>query len=143
MATAPPEARYWEAMSKESVEIIRGLYEAFNRRDLARSLESVDPDFEWIPDVRSFETPFRGRENVQRFFEDQIELLDLRVQPEEFFEKGSQVIAFIRARGRGQGSGAELDIRIAHVWTFRDGKPVRAEAYAERDKALEVAGLRE
>ena len=69
------------------MEIIRAVYEAFNERDLARALERVDRDFEWIPDRRSFETAIRGREEVQRFLDDQIEVLDLRVQPEEFFER--------------------------------------------------------
>jgi uncharacterized protein len=130
-------------MSKENVEIIRSIYEAFNQRNWARALEPTDADFEWIPDGRSFETAIRGRENVQRFLEDQIETLDLRVQPEEFFENADQVVAFVRAQGRGQASGVPLDIRIAAIWTFRDGRLVRGEAYAQRDKALEAAGLSE
>jgi ketosteroid isomerase-like protein len=130
-------------MSQENVEIVRRLYEAFNRRDLMGELEALDPEFEWIPDARSFESAIRGRENVLRFLEDQIETLDLRVQPEEFFEKGDRVIAFVRASGRGAASGAEFDISIAGVWTFQDGVPVRAQAYAERDKALEAVGLSE
>ena len=72
------------AMSQENVEFIRGVYAAFNGRDIARAIESADPDFEWVPDARSFESAVRGREEVQRFLEDQVETLGLRVEPEEF-----------------------------------------------------------
>ncbi len=130
-------------MSQENVDFIRGVYAAFNGRDIARAIESADPDFEWVPDARSFESAVRGREEVQRFLEDQVETLGLRVEPEEFFDLGSQVIAFVRADMSGAESGAELSVSIAHIWTFRDGTPVRGEAYADRDKALAALGLSE
>ena len=119
------------------------VYEGFNQRDLAPAFEFVAPDFEWIPPDRSFEASVRGREEVQRFLEDQIETLDMQVQPEEFFETDDQVIAFVRVRGQGQASGAGVEIVGANIWTFREGKPVRGEVYAEREKALEAAGLSE
>ena len=50
---------------------------------------------------------------------------------------------FIRARGRGRGSGAELDNRIAQVWTIRDDKAIRLVAYEERADALKAVGLSE
>jgi ketosteroid isomerase-like protein len=34
-------------------------------------------------------------------------------------------------------------MRIAQVWTFRDGLATRMEMYADRGEALEAAGLRE
>ena len=112
-------------MSRENVEVARSIDQACNRRDLAQASEPADPDFEWIPDGRSIDTAIRGREDVQRFVQDQIEVLGLSVDPEEFFQKGGQVIAFIRVHGRGQAGGVEVDIRIAHVWTFR-GRHSRA-----------------
>ena len=130
-------------MSQENVEIVRRIYEAFNQRDLAPGFELVAPDFEWIPADRSFEASVRGREDVQRFLEDQIETLDLQVQPEEFFEKGDRVVAFVRVQAQGQASGAGAEILVANVWTFRNGIPVRGEAYAERAEALKVVGLSE
>ena len=119
-------------------------YEAFNQGDLARAVEPAAPNFEFVPDDREIIGAFRGRDSVQGYLQDQVDVFDeFQVEPEEFVDKGDQAIAFIRVRGRGRGSGVELDVRIAHVWTFRDGKPVRCEVYAERDKALEAAGLSE
>ena len=130
-------------MSQENVEIVRRIYEAFNRRDLTPGMDLVAPDFEWIPPDRSFEASVRGREDVQKFLEDQIESLDLQVQPEDFFEKGDQVVAFVRVQGQGHASGAGVEILAANVWTFRNGIPVRGETYAERAEALKAAGLSE
>ena len=39
---------------------------------------------------------------------------------------------------KGKGSGIEVEARYAHVWTMRDGKGVRVDAYADRDAALEA-----
>jgi ketosteroid isomerase-like protein len=36
-----------------------------------------------------------------------------------------------------------LDMRIGQLWTFRDGKVVRYEAFDSWKQALEAAGLRE
>lgn len=83
-------------MPQENVEIIRRFYEAFNRRDVAGALESADPDFEWIP-ARSLDQKLRGRENVHGYFDDLIEFLDPRAEPEEFFDKGDQVVGRVRA----------------------------------------------
>jgi ketosteroid isomerase-like protein len=46
-------------------------------------------------------------------------------------------------RGRGSGSGVEVENRHGSVWTIRDGKAVRFEWFSEPDEALEAAGLRE
>jgi ketosteroid isomerase-like protein len=51
------------------------------------------------------------------------------------------VVAFICVRGEGQASGVEIDTRVAALWTFRDGTPVRGQAYAVRAEALDAAGL--
>src|SRR6476620_7692485 len=130
-------------MSQENVEVVRRIYEALNARELATGLELIDRDFEWIPDKRDPAPAVRGREEVLRFLQDQIEVLGMKVELEEAFEKGDQVVAFICVRGEGQASGVEIDIRGAALWTFRDGTPVRGQAYAVRDEALKAAGLSE
>jgi ketosteroid isomerase-like protein len=131
-------------MSQENVEIVRRIYTAFDQREWEQIVDLVEPDFVWVPDKRTLaHEPIRGRENVLRFFEDQIDVLDVEVQPNEFFEKGDQVVAFVRLRGRGHASGAGYDIHVAHVWTFRAGRPVRGEGYPEREHALEAVGLGE
>jgi ketosteroid isomerase-like protein len=129
-------------MPNENVEMVRWIYDAFNRGDIEAAFEHVSPDFEGIPDERDLAGPVRGRENVRRVVEEWNDFFaESRVRPERFFEAGDQVIAFVRNTGRGRGSGVELDVRVAQVWTFRAGTPVRVQTYADREKALEAVGL--
>ena len=130
-------------MSEENIEIVRSLYRAMNGGDLAPVADSAAPNMEWIPDQRVGEGPIRGRENVLRFFTEQIDMLaDLRVEPERFWETGNKVLVFVHTTGRGRASGAPFDIRIANLWTLDEGGVVvRGEGFADRSDALKAAGL--
>ena len=68
---------------------------------------------------------------------------ELRVEVERLFERDDRVLAFIKTVGRGHTSGVEVDIRIGHVWTIRDGLVVRGDGYGDRTRALQAAGLSE
>jgi ketosteroid isomerase-like protein len=45
----------------------------------------------------------------------------------------------VRQRARGEGSGVEVEIRIGHLWTVRDGRIARLDVFAARDDALRAA----
>ena len=131
-------------MSQGNVEIVRGLYRAVETRNFDAITKVAHPDAEWISDWRLGERPIRGLENVIRFFDDQWEMLsDLRVEPERFWETEDRVLVFVHVTGRGRASKAPFDIRIAHLWTFENGVVVRGQGFAERDEALEAAGVSE
>ena len=131
-------------MSQQHVEIVRRLYRALNARDSVRAAELTHPDIEWIPDSRVGEGPVRGRDNVARFFVDRTAMFEkLQTEVERCWDKDDQVLAFVRIRGRGRASGADVDIRIAHPWTLRDGLVERGEGYGDRREALEAAGVDE
>jgi ketosteroid isomerase-like protein len=127
-----------------NAEIVRRLYAAMDDRDIETITELAHPDAEWIPDPRVGEGPIRGRENVIAFFLDRAEMFgDIRTDLERIWEKDDQVLAFIQVTGEGRASGAGFDIRIAHVWTLRDGVLVRGQGYGNRREALEAIGLSE
>ena len=44
-------------------------------------------------------------------------------------------------RANAKHGGPEVEMRLAQVWTFRDGLIARMEMYADRDEALRAAGL--
>ena len=46
-----------------------------------------------------------------------------------------------RAVGQMKGSEARIDMRVAIVYTVRDGLIVRGREFASREEALEAAGL--
>ena len=132
-------------MSRENVEIVQRMYEAIGRDDLEGAFRDVHPDAEWETDPRVPNAGiYRGREEIQRFFEDQAAPFEQStIEPEEFFAQGDHVVALVRVRRRPKGSTAEIEHRIGALWTVRNGEIVRGQGFAEREKALEAAGLRE
>jgi ketosteroid isomerase-like protein len=131
-------------MPTDNAEVVRRLYRAMDSRDIDAIVELADPDAEWVPDSRVGEGPVRGRENVIAFFLDRAEMFgDIRTDLERLWEKDDQVLAFIQVTGEGRASGAGFDIRIAHLWTLRDGVLVRGQGYGNRREALEAIGLSE
>ncbi len=61
---------------------------------------------------------------------------------EDFIEAGDdRVLVLVRDHGRLQGTDAEVELAGGSVWTLRDRKIARIDFYANRDQALEAAGL--
>ena len=60
---------------------------------------------------------------------------------EEFIEAGDQIVVVVNLeRGRGKGSGADVEYRSANVFDVRDGKVVRRRPFADRREALDAVG---
>ena len=134
-------------MSRESVEVVRGGFQAFADGGLDAMAEFWDPDIDWraaegaIDDVGEM----HGAVAVRRYIQDWIDTFDdFSVVVEELRDVGDdRVLAIQRATGRAKLSGVELDLRFAAVNTVRDGKVVRVREYLSVEDALEVVGLRE
>jgi uncharacterized protein len=132
-------------MSEENVDLARRGYEAFARGDLDAVLEFMHPKIEAhdppeVPDAAIY----RGRDAVRRDWEQTADVFeDFSVDVEKTFDRGDEVVLFLRFRGRGRDSHAELQAPMAHVWTIRNGKAVRLRQFLNRAEALEAAGLSE
>jgi uncharacterized protein len=122
---------------------VRAAYEAINRRDRDAIFAMCHHDAEWETDPRVPNAgTYRGRAEIERFMEDQdAPFEDSVVELERLIPAGDQVLALVRMRRRPRGSTSEIDIRIAHLWTFRNGKVVRCQAFAEREKGFQAAGV--
>jgi ketosteroid isomerase-like protein len=59
----------------------------------------------------------------------------LRVEVEELVQSGDRILALVHWKGRGKGSGVEMEAGGAHIWTFRDGRAVRFDVYRDREEA--------
>lgn len=106
--------------------------------------EIVHPDVEW--DIRDSSSPmaglYHGREAVRDFYRQWAGAFsDWSYELDELFEREDKVVAFVTERGHGRGSGVEVTMQRANVWTFRDGMIVRFQSFSDRDVALAAAGL--
>ena len=127
-------------MSQENVDKARDFIEAYNARDFDRATANFDPDIEWVlPPDQAFDSA-HGIPGVLRFFEGIDETMgELQLDPQEYVDEGDLVATRLRHRGRGKGSGVELDTELYHqVATFRDGVIVRMEYVTTWQQALEL-----
>jgi ketosteroid isomerase-like protein len=102
----------------------------------------VDPDIEWVPARESLlaDDTYRGVEGVRRFWGDFLSNWDeYRVEPQEFREVRDQVAVVVRIVGRMRE--LELDQTQSSLFTIRDGKVIRVEAFVDPDAAREAAEL--
>ena len=132
-------------MSEENVELARQSMEALERRDRTAWLALHDEDYEVVP-IRDWpEAGGRGREDA---WDGIIEMLDtfqrVPVDNVEVVDAGAdKVLVQQRVDLRGAGSGAGVEYASWAVVTIRQGLILRTEFFADRDEALEAAGLSE
>jgi ketosteroid isomerase-like protein len=126
--------------------------EAFNRRDLDVVVQLLDPQVEFEAPkslVGGYLPPdmprvHRGHDGYARMFEGLLEVWDdLELKPKEVIDFGDRVLIAARITGHGRQSGLALDTALFQVVTLRGGLIVRQEDFADRDAALEAAGLSE
>jgi ketosteroid isomerase-like protein len=130
-------------MSQENVELLRSVYEAFNRGDFEAVVRAVHPDIEFIR-VGGF-PPVRGAAAVREWMEPDA-LEDQRFEPLDFTVNGNKVLVHQHVTGRGAGSGMELDFTSLAVFTLDDdGLVTRLEGFLQHEEAeaLKAAGLSE
>jgi ketosteroid isomerase-like protein len=88
---------------------------------------------------------WRGHDGLRSFdreLRDTFE--DFQTTAEELIDAGERVVSVSRYRGRGRGSGVEIDGPLQFgVWSFRQGKVMRVDWFATRREALEDIGLEE
>ena len=60
-----------------------------------------------------------------------------RAEADKYLELGDYVVVLASYHGRGKGSGVEIHQEGAHVFKLREGKVVRLEIFASRDRALQ------
>ena len=133
------------AMSQENVVSLRENLDAFDRRDRAAFLSARDPACEVVPD-RSWPeaAAIRGREAVWEFYVSIAEAFGMDSDDAEVIDAGGDTVVVHRgAQARGRLSGVEVVFDYSSVVTFRDGKIVRDQWFADRSAALEAAGLSE
>ena len=126
-------------MSRENVEIVRGLYEAFARRDNESPFDVFDPEIEW--EVRGFVATgmagsYRGHEGVRTFWRRWLEAWSELDFDYEIVDLGGDRVAGLvtRQRNHGRASGIWVEQEpYAQIWTLRDGKVVHMQ-YADLDE---------
>ena len=129
-------------MSRENVELVRRVHQAFNQRDTETFLGLLDPDVEWVPMMARLEgVVYRGLKEVERWLIGlDHDWVALRTEPREFRDLGDVVLTLGTWHARARTSGLVLDSEPgAWVARVRNGKVVRQETFTDLAQALEAA----
>ena len=134
-------------MSRENVEVIHKLAEAFNRHDLEALSALSDEDAEFISLLTAIEAggaTYRGPNIWVDYFAAMDEAwTEWQVEDLRVFDAGDeQAAAIFRIVGKGRSSGARADQLLGITHRFRGGKLWRMRAYMDPEEALEAVGLR-
>jgi ketosteroid isomerase-like protein len=128
-----------------NIERIRGAMEAFNRRDFDEALEIAADDFTWQAFLAQTETPLlRGKEAIKEAWTNQVETLDLKVEPQQVEPVGElSVVVTAELVAHGTGSRIRLTQPIVWLWTFnQEGLGKSIEVFESRDEAVATAERR-
>ncbi len=129
-------------MSRENVEIVRGVFTEFAQGNFLVS-EVLDPEvrIRWL-DAVGFQAETVGPQEAGEFLRQWFEIhKEIRLTAERLVDAGEQVVAIAAWRGIGAASGAATEWRHGQVWTLRDGKVTSIVGYEDSAEAFEAAGL--
>ncbi len=130
-------------MCNENEWIVREAFRAYDRGDVARMMEFVDPDLEWTYLDPRVENPqpqvWRGRGELEKALRQQAER-GLRTALEEVVAAGDRVMLVMRTPGISEQRPPQAGDRTYDVVTVRDGLIVGVHACRDRDEARSLVG---
>jgi ketosteroid isomerase-like protein len=115
----------------DEIEVVRGLYDAFERRDLDAMLAAFSDDallhFEGTARLAGRTEPYVGHDGLREYLADVERLWDeLVLHATDYRAVPGSVIVMGHITGRRQG----LDVRRSSVWTWKvkDGRATSVKA---------------
>lgn len=131
---------------QSNAEHIRVLYDAFGRGDIATVLAGFDPGIVWVEaDNINYadRNPYRGPQAIVEgiFMRIGQDWSDFRVNVGQVIDGGQTVVALGRYTGKNKSTGRPLDAQFVHVWSFRDGKIIHFQQYADTAQFARVTGV--
>lgn len=129
---------------EQTIAALRAAYAAFNQGDMDAAVEPMDAQIEWSEPA---EFPgggtYQGREEAKRYLaQSRAAWAEVISEPEQFIPAGSRLVVFVHARVRPKNSNEWQEVRLADVYTFRNGKAIQMRAFADRREALRWAGVK-
>jgi ketosteroid isomerase-like protein len=131
-------------MCNENEWIVREAFLAYDRGDVARMMEFVDPDLEWTYLDPGLEDPepqtLHGRTQLEKALHRQADR-GLRPELEQVVASGDKVMLVMRTPGVDQYRRRQADDRTYDVVTVRGGLIVGLQTCRDRAEARSLAGI--
>jgi ketosteroid isomerase-like protein len=131
-------------MCNQNEWIVREAFLAYDRGDVARVMDFVDPDLAWTYLDPSQDNPQpqtrHGREELEKALRRQADR-GLRAELEAVVAAGDRVMLVMRTPGIDEYRHRQADDRTYDVLTVRDGLIVGLHACRDRGEARALAGI--
>jgi ketosteroid isomerase-like protein len=111
------------------VETVQRLYGAFGQGDIETVMNGLDAEITWV-NPGPAEIPYfgthQGRQAVlQNIFGFLGQNIDIQVfQPTSMLAQDDKVVVLLDMELAARATGKKVVQKVAHVWTFKDGRPV-------------------
>ena len=124
-------------MSKDqNIETLNKGYAAFSSGDAEGAMRDLADDIEWIePGKSSISGTYRGKAEVAEFFA-KISEKGFTTTPNRFIADGDEVVVLSDVKVGDESAHS------ADLYTFRDGKVVRAENFSDTAMMERVYGTK-
>ncbi len=102
-------------MSKDNIELVRGIYDAAARRDQVTPFEAYAEDVVWDLSnsrraVLFSKSVFQGHEGVRQVWREALSALaEVDLEIAELIDAGNCVVVVLRERAVGRASGASVE----------------------------------
>ena len=131
-------------MCNQNEWIVREAFLAYDRGDITRMMDFVDPDLDWTYLDPGLEDPqpqtCHGRAELERALRRQAGR-GLRAELEEVVAAGDRVMLVMRTPGVGEYRRQQADDRTYDIVTVKDGLIVGLTACRDRSEARSLAGI--
>jgi hypothetical protein len=127
-------------VSRENIEVVRRVNEAFDARDIEALVAEHHPNVEIVVLRSEIEGPYRGHDGLRRMIADAFQA-DMEVRIDEVRDYGDRIL--VLGHQHATVRGVPFDHVLAEVYEIEGGKVARMQAFSTVEQALEAAGLSE
>jgi ketosteroid isomerase-like protein len=130
-----------QSMGRDSVELVRRAYLAWQEGDLEGLISLLDPQVTWSPVLRFLEgrRTAVGHRAVRRWFRwIRITYRSVEPLPRHFEDHGHRVLVLGRLVGGSRLGEGDLDVPVAWVWTVRGDRIAVMQAFRDERAARQA-----
>ena len=124
-----------------NLDIIKTLYQAFEKGEIDTILDILAPNVEWHESEKlPYGGTFIGRDAVFAGVFEKIgaQWDNFQAHVEEFIDGGDKIVTLGFDRGTYKDTGKSMEAPTASIWTLKEGKVVKFVQYIDTMKVWEA-----
>lgn len=126
-------------MSEKNLQIIRKVYEFYNTGQAGATFEFFAPELSiHQTELLPWGGDYKGLSGLKEFLEKLVSRLNSKVEMRELISAGETVVAVGRTSGTVKKTGKSFDVTAVHLWTLKNEKIVKYQAYIDTPAMLAV-----